>query len=133
MTAAMRVLCVDDQRETAGAVGRLLEHAGYEVRVCHDGPEALAAARAFQPDVCVIDLMLPGMDGTELAVRLREQAGSRPPRCIALTGLWDIDSQHRTHNIGFEDHLVKPVEAERLIQAVNRASHRGQAPLGPDG
>jgi CheY-like chemotaxis protein len=122
MPTATRVLCVDDHRETAGSVALLLEQAGCEVRVCLDASTALAEARAFQPDVCVIDLMLPGMDGTELAVRLQEQAGGRPLRCIALTGLWDIASQHRTHNVGFEEHLVKPVEPERLVQVVTGRS-----------
>lgn len=125
MPTATKVLCVDDNREMAGSVGLLLEKAGCEVRICHDGAAALLAAKEFEPDVCVIDLMMPGMDGTELATRLREQGGERPPRCIALTGLWDIEAQHSTHNVGFEEHLVKPVEPERLVQVVLGA---GQAP-----
>ena len=96
----------------------LLESAGCDVRVCHDGPAALEVARTFGPDVCVIDLLMPGMCGEELAVQLRKQAGDRPIRCVALTGLWDINTHHRTHNLGFAEHLVKPVEPERLIEAV---------------
>ncbi len=118
MSSATKVLCVDDNREMASSVGLLLEKAGCEVRICHDGPAALVAAKEFEPDVCVIDLMMPGMDGTELASRLREQGGERPPRCIALTGLWDINAQHSTHNVGFEEHLVKPVEPARLVEVV---------------
>jgi CheY-like chemotaxis protein len=114
----IRVLCVDDNREAAGANGRLLEQAGCEVRVCHDGQAALAAAAEFHPDVCVLDLKMPGMNGEELARRLQEQAGERPLRCVALTGLWDIDSQHRTNNAGFDEHLVKPTEPERLVEVV---------------
>ncbi len=118
MSDRLKVLCVDDNQDAAGSNARLLEQAGCEVRVCHDGTAALSEAAAFRPDVCVIDLLMPGMGGEELAGRLREQAGGRPVRCIALTGLWDIDTQHRTHNVGFAEHLVKPAEPERLVEAV---------------
>jgi CheY-like chemotaxis protein len=121
MSAQLKVLCVDDNAAAAGAVAQLLADAGCDVQVCHGGPEALALAEGFRPDVCVIDLSMPGMDGDELAVRLQERAG--PVRCIALTGHWDITSQHRTSNAGFAEHLVKPVEPERLVQAVT-----GRAP-----
>jgi CheY-like chemotaxis protein len=119
----LRVLCVDDNPEAAGCSARLLEEAGCDVRACHNGPDALATAASFQPDVCVLDLLMPGMGGEELAGRLREQAGERPLRCVALTGLWDIGTQHRTNNAGFDEHLVKPVEPERLIEAVRGRSH----------
>jgi CheY-like chemotaxis protein len=118
MSDKLRVLCVDDNREAAFSSGRLLEQAGCEVQVCHDGPSALAAAETFRPDVCVLDLKMPGMSGEELAQRLQEQAGERPLRCVALTGMWDINAQHRTNNAGFEHHLVKPAESERLVEAV---------------
>jgi CheY-like chemotaxis protein len=116
MTTQLKVLCVDDSPEAAQTAAYLLEQAGCAVRVCHGGPEALAEAEHFRPDVCVIDLAMPGMEGDELAVRLQERAG--PVRCVALTGYWDIGSQHRTSNAGFADHLVKPVEPERLVEAV---------------
>jgi CheY-like chemotaxis protein len=118
MSGQLRVLCVDDNQEAARATGLVLGQAGFEVRVCHDGPTALALADEFRPDVCLIDLAMPGMDGEELAQRLRERAGDRPLRCIALTGLWDISTRHRTHNVGFEQHLVKPVEPRRLVEAI---------------
>ena len=121
----LRVLCVDDNAEAAGCSARLLEEAGCEVRACLSGPAALATAAVFCPDVCVLDILMPGMGGEELAGRLREQAGERPLRCIALTGLWDINAQHRTNNAGFDEHLVKPVEPERLVEAV-----MGRRPAG---
>jgi len=114
----LKVLCVDDNRDAAWSSARLLELAGCEVRVCDDGPSALTAAQEFRPDVCVLDLKMPGMSGEELARRLQEQAGDHPLRCVALTGLWDIDSQHRTNNAGFDQHLVKPTDPERLVEAV---------------
>jgi CheY-like chemotaxis protein len=118
MLSRCKVLCVDDHPETARCTAQLLEQAGCEVRICHDGPAALALAEQFDPDVCVLDLTMPGMQGDELATRLRQRAGVPPVRCIALTGHWDIGSQHRTHNVGFEQHLVKPVEPRCLVAAV---------------
>ena len=115
----VRVLCVDDHEDAAETVGELLGLAGCEVRVCHDGPAALAAADDFHPDVCVIDLKMPGMGGDELATKLRERAGGHAVRCIALTGSWDVDSFHRTHNSGFDGHLVKPVDPAKLVAAVH--------------
>lgn len=116
MATQLRVLCVDDNEDAARTVGELLELAGCDVRVCHDGPAALAAADEFHPDVCVIDLRMPGMGGEELATKLRERADG--VRCVALTGLWDVDSFHRTHNSGFDKHLVKPVDPATLVAAV---------------
>jgi two-component system, OmpR family, response regulator len=118
MAEQLKVLCVDDNREAARVIGEVLGMAGCEVRVCLDGATALSVAEKFHPDVCVLDIRMPGMDGTELATRLREQAEGRSLRCIALTGLWDVDAQHRTHNVGFEEHLVKPVEINRLVESV---------------
>jgi CheY-like chemotaxis protein len=113
----VKVLCVDDNPDTASFAGLLLEGAGYDVRVCHDGAGALALAQTFRPDVCVLDLRMPGMDGDELAGRLIAQADGRPARFIALTGHWDVASQHQTHNTGLEGHLTKPVNAAQLIAA----------------
>jgi CheY-like chemotaxis protein len=118
MAATLRVLCVDDNQESARSIALVLEQAGFEVRVCHDGASAQAVAEGFRPDVCLIDLEMPGMDGDELAARLRQRAGGQPVRCIALTGLWDIGAQHRTGNAGFAGHLVKPVEPARLVEAI---------------
>jgi len=118
MAAQVKVLCVDDDRDTAQATRRSLELAGCDVRVCHDGPAALSEAEEFYPDVYVIDLTVPDMGGEGLAVRLREQAGERLVRFIALTDLWGITARHQTHNVGFEEHLVTPVDPARLVGAV---------------
>ncbi len=129
MAPPVKVLCVDDEPGMAQTIALLLERAGCEVQACQDGRAALALAETFCPDVCVLDLRMPGIDGMELASRLREQAG-REVRCIALTALWDIDAQHRTHNVGFDGHLVKPVEAERLVEAVLGCPAEGPAANG---
>jgi CheY-like chemotaxis protein len=118
MTNAIKVLCVDDSVDSALTTAELLKLAGCDVRVCHDGSTALAAAEEFSPDVCVIDLTMPGMDGAHLAKHLREWVLGKEVRLIALTGRWDIDAQHLTHNAGFDDHLVKPADPERLVATV---------------
>lgn len=117
MTNPIKVLVVDDNVDAATSAADLLELAGCVTRVCHDGPAALAEARKFSPDVCVLDVTMPGMDGTELAERLRQDA-SHPMRLIALTGLWDITATHRTRNAGFDLHLTKSADPERLVEAV---------------
>jgi two-component system, OmpR family, response regulator len=118
MGEVIRVLCVDDNRDAAESAADVLRATGCEVRACMDGRTALAVAAEFRPDVCVLDLLMPGMGGEELARRLREQAGGRPIRLLAVTGLWDIETQHRTRNGGFNSHLVKPVDPGRLVESV---------------
>lgn len=124
MDMPLKVLCVDDHKDTANTTAMVLRAAGLDARACYGAAEALTAAEQFRPDVCLIDLAMPDLPGDELAERLRRQ--EPPPRLIALTGSWDISSQHRTHNAGFEQHLVKPVNPQRLLEAVHGAatSHR---------
>ena len=119
-TAKMKVLCIDDHEDIADSTAELLGLAGFDARPCHSPAQALLDLATFAPDVCVIDLSMPGMTGDILAGKLREAAG-RPLRCIALTALWDIDSRHRTKNASFEEHLVKPVDPGRLVAAVRGA------------
>ena len=116
MNAQVKVLCVDDDQDTADITGRALELAGCDVRVCHDALAALEVAEEFRPDVCVTELRMPGMSGLELAAVLR----GRDVRCIALTRLWSSDAWYQTHNARFAGHFVKPVKPESLVEAVTR-------------
>jgi CheY-like chemotaxis protein len=118
MTAPLKVLCVDDNPDAALMTAEMLRLAGCDVRTCTDGTTALTVAEEFGPDVCVIDLTMPGMDGAHLAKHLREWVLGKEVRLIALTGRWDVDAQHLTHNVGFDDHLVKPAPPDRIIAAV---------------
>ena len=118
MVAKLKVLCVDDNPDAVQSVGDLLHLAGCQVMGCQDGATALSVAEDFGPDVCLLDLTMPGMDGLELATRLRDLAGDRPVRLVALTGRWDPDSHHATHNLRFDRHLVKPCDPRRLVEAV---------------
>jgi CheY-like chemotaxis protein len=115
---ALRVLCVDDYRDTADTLGALLRIYGCEVKVCYDGPSALALAQSFRPDVCVIDLSMPGMDGDELAARLRGSGLNQVPRMVAVTALGDDAARRRTAAAGFDFHLLKPVDPDQLANVV---------------
>jgi CheY-like chemotaxis protein len=112
--SVVRVLCVDDCSDAADALAALLELAGFQVRVCYSGTEAEAALDEFRPHACLIDLMMPGMDGLELAHRVRTWAGDRYVPLVAVTALGDEQSLRRTAAAGFDLHLLKPAEPDRL-------------------
>ena len=98
----------------------LLQIVGFEVRVCYDGPTALQVADSFQPCVCLVDLNMPGMDGDEVATRLRENAKGRPMVLVALTAQGDDRSCTRIEAAGFDIHLVKPVNPHQLVAVVDQ-------------
>ena len=109
-----RVLVVDDNHDAADTLGRLLKHLDATVRVVYDGQSALAALADFKPDVVLLDLGMPEMDGYETARRIRQSPQQPSVTLIALTG-WSQDEDHRrTHAAGFDRHLVKPVELDQL-------------------
>ena len=114
-----RVLYVDDNRDIADSAAELLALSGFEVRACYDGPTALAVAAEFRPDAALLDLHMPLMDGDELAVRLREQAGGRPLLLVAVTAMGGDEYRQRTEAAGFHLHLVKPVSPYNLLLVVN--------------
>jgi two-component system, OmpR family, response regulator len=118
--APLRVLVVDDHPDAAETLGVVLELLGCPTRVCHDGWSALTAAQEFLPQICLIDLMMPGMDGLELASRLKVWAGRRPLLVVAVTALSDEDIKARTAIAGFHEHFTKPVNIETLIAALTR-------------
>jgi CheY-like chemotaxis protein len=111
-----RILVVDDNRDAADTLGLLLEADGAEVRVVYDGRAALAMADSFQPTSVLLDLGMPGMDGYEVARRLRQDERFAGVRIAALTG-WGQDADRRqTRTRGFSHHLTKPVSLEELHQ-----------------
>jgi PAS domain S-box-containing protein len=113
---SLRVLVVDDNEDAAMLIAESLRELGYEVREARDGPEAVRAAAEFLPDVAIVDIGLPVMDGYEVARSLR---GSRPDiRLIALSGYGQDSDQARSRDAGFERHLVKPLALERLAAAL---------------
>jgi CheY-like chemotaxis protein len=107
-----RVLVVDDNRDAADSLAVLVRIDGHDVRVAYDGPAALAAAEAFEPDVVLLDLGMPGMDGYEVCRRLRRMPELAGVRVIAVTG-WGQDSdRRRSAEAGFDHHLVKPADPD---------------------
>lgn len=115
----LRVLVVDDHADAADAQAAVLELLGCQVRTCYDGASALAAAREFAPDACLIDLVMPGLDGYELAAALRAQAGPRPLLLVATTALGGVEARTQTALVGFHFHLVKPVDSSTLLDVLN--------------
>jgi signal transduction histidine kinase/CheY-like chemotaxis protein len=120
-----RVLAVDDNEDAVRLTADLLSAQGHEVRMALDGPSALEAASAWAPDVVILDIGLPIMDGWEVASRLRERFGDAVT-LIALTGYGQPSDRARSVEAGFDAHLVKPITPAELLKAVARApaSHR---------
>ncbi|HEX8406122.1 MAG TPA: ATP-binding protein [Duganella sp.] len=111
--SGLTVMVVDDNEDAARAVGEALEMLGHTVHVMFSAPDALAREGALRPDVCLLDIGLPGMDGYELAQRLRQQASERtlrPLRLIAVTGYGQDSDRRRAAEAGFDSHMTKPVD-----------------------
>jgi CheY-like chemotaxis protein len=118
-TRPVNVLVVDDNPDAAESLALVLEQAGHRVRVAGDGLAALDAAREVRPDVVLLDLGMPGMNGFEAARRLREDPAARPALLVAVTG-WDGDEdRRRTRAAGFAHHLVKPADPEHVLALVS--------------
>ncbi len=112
--ALQRILVVDDSHDSARSLARVLKLWGHEVRVAHDGPEAIRAALAEVFDVILLDIGLPGMDGFQVAEQIRGHHGPDGPRLIALTGYGQEADLARSRGVGFSEHLVKPVSLDQL-------------------
>jgi CheY-like chemotaxis protein len=114
-----RVLVADDNIDAAASLEILLKSLGHETCVVHDGIGAIEMTEQFRPDIVLLDLGMPGLDGYETARRLRALKKDQPFRIIAVTG-WGQDSdRQKTREAGFDLHLTKPVEVEDLVQAVS--------------
>jgi CheY-like chemotaxis protein len=112
--AGRRVLIVEDQADMREILRLALETAGYFVDEAADGPSAVEAVRRIGPDAALVDIGLPGFDGYEVARRVRALAGQPPIILIALTGYGQPDDRRRAESAGFDVHLVKPIEVDRL-------------------
>jgi CheY-like chemotaxis protein len=110
----INILVVDDNRDAAESMGMLLGHLGAEVRVAEDGTQALAAFSVCRPNIVFLDIGMPGMDGYELAKRMREMPPEPPVTLVALTGWGQDDDRRRVLGSGFDHHLVKPARMDAL-------------------
>jgi PAS domain S-box-containing protein len=111
-----RVLVVDDNVDSAQSLASILRHWGHEVRVSHDGPSALDSARTEPPEVVLLDVGLPGMDGCELARHLRAEPTTAKAVLVALTGYGRDEDRQHTRDAGCDHHMVKPVNPDELRQ-----------------
>jgi CheY-like chemotaxis protein len=119
-----KILIVDDSTDSARMFALLLSLQGHDVRVAHDGTEALACAASFLPDAAFLDIRLPGMDGYELARRLRQIPTLADVLLTAVTGFGDDDDLGRAREAGFDHHLLKPADPEAVKRIL--AGHGGR-------
>lgn len=124
MPPPSRILIVDDNRDVAQALVTALRIFGHDVRVAFDGPSALAVVGSFTPDVALLDIGLPVMDGYELVRRLRTQL-PRETRFIALSGYGQPSDRTRSREAGFDMHLVKPIEIAALQHNIAQVTASG--------
>jgi two-component system CheB/CheR fusion protein len=109
---------VEDNRDIAEGFALLFQDLGHEVRVAHDGPAALEVAPAFRPELVLLDIGLPSMDGWEVARRMRDLPGLENPVLAAMTGYAHEEDRRRSTEAGVDYHLVKPVELKALLELI---------------
>ncbi|MET0267588.1 MAG: response regulator [Duganella sp.] len=122
----LQVLVVDDNQDAADSLAALLDIEGFSVHTAYGGAQAVAAVAGQAPDMIVMDLGMPGMDGYEAARSIRQQAGGADILLVALTGWGQSDARRRTLDAGFDHHLVKPVELSQLTKLANARFNREQ-------
>ncbi len=122
----LRILIVEDQPDTAASLAILLRLGGHEVEVAADGHAALQKAEAEEPDVVLLDIGLRGMDGYEVAKRLRSGQTGKRPVLIAVTGYGREEDRRRCAEAGIHLHMLKPADPEVLLRLLAALKSRGQ-------
>jgi PAS domain S-box-containing protein len=122
-----RVLVVDDNRDSAAMMARLLKALGSDARMAHDGLAALAVADEFRPDVVLLDIGMPRLNGYDTARRIREQGWGRAMQLIAMTGWGQDADRQRAAEAGFDHHLVKPVSLKELRAVLSARPSAGKS------
>jgi signal transduction histidine kinase/ActR/RegA family two-component response regulator len=120
-SSARRIVIVDDNQDAARMVSELLAADGHDVVVLHDGRTALARLDELRPEVALLDIGLPDMDGYELAREIRRRLGDASPRLVAFSGFGQTQDRERSRTAGFAVHLVKPATAAELLNAISAA------------
>ena len=129
--AAVRVLIVDDNEDAAISLKMVLEVVGYDVAVAHNGPAGLDLARQHRPDVVLLDIGLPGIDGYEVARRLRREPGLETIAVVAVSGYGREGDKQRAREAGFDRHLVKPVDPDELLALLGEVQPSDGTPRKP--
>jgi CheY-like chemotaxis protein len=117
--AGLRILVVEDNRDSADSLRQLLRLYGHEVAVAYSGHDGVRAAQLYRPDVVLCDIGLPGLDGYAVARKLRGNPATAKARLIAVTVYGRDEDRRRSHQAGFEQHLVKPVGPDDLHRVLN--------------
>lgn len=128
-TLKRAILLVDDNVDAAESMAVLLQISGHDVRLAHDGPTALAVALEHPPDVVVLDIGLPGMDGYEVARRLRSEPATRGAILVAVTGYGRDEDRQRAIAAGFDHHLTKPAEYTAVLNLIHPVARSRPAPV----
>jgi len=123
---SLRVLVVDDNVDTATSLALLLRELGDDVRTAHDGPAALEVALDYRPDVALLDIGLPGLDGFEVAKRMRQQPILQDVVLVAMTGYGKESDRQRSQEAGFDHHLVKPIKFEKVQKILASVSEKAR-------
>jgi PAS domain S-box-containing protein len=117
-----RILVVDDSKDTAQGMVKLLNLIGHETQSAHDGDEALKVARAFRPHFVFLDIALPGMDGYEVAARMRREECCKNAVIVAITGYGQDEDRRRAAEVGFDHHFIKPLDHDALLSLISPAA-----------
>ena len=118
--APRRIVVADDNEDSAQSFAMLLSFSGHEVRIAHDGEQALDTMRDFRPDVAFLDIGMPLLSGYQVAEAVRAEPWGRAVKLIAVTGWGQPDDKQRARTAGFDQHLVKPIDpsdVDRLLEA----------------
>ncbi|HZY16620.1 MAG TPA: PAS domain S-box protein [Ramlibacter sp.] len=130
--SGLRILVIDDNRDSADSATDVLRLLGNQAEAAYDGESGIAQARRLHPDVILLDLAMPGMDGYEARKRLLADGGAQRSFLVAMTGFGNEDDRRRTRSAGFDAHLTKPVELDALLALLNEVRVRRDAPApGP--
>lgn len=122
--AMTRVLVTDDNHDHADSLASLLTMKGHEATTAYDGRQAIAAAARLHPDVVILDIHMPVLDGYGAARAMREIDPSPPPLLVAMTAIGGAEARRQAREAGFDVHLTKPVDLDRILELVERAAHR---------
>ena len=118
--SSRRLLVVDDNEDALLVLRLMLQLKGYAVQTCLSGQQALQLAESYHPDVILLDISMPGMDGYETCLRLRQQAWGSTVLVIALTGYGQTEDIRRAYEVGFNGYLIKPLDLAALMNLLEK-------------
>jgi CheY-like chemotaxis protein len=126
LSAGLQIFVVDDNIDNADSLAFLLEDSGHQVHLAHDGPTALELAKLHQPQMILLDIGLPELDGFEVARRLREMPNTSKSFLVAVTGYGQDKHRQQTKDAGFDYHMVKPIEWSELLEIIRAIESSGR-------